>query len=200
MVKKFALATLLVTLGMTTAQAGTITGSIVFGTSQVTLNGGSDLSSATSLQIDSFAGANSLQAIGSGDYSVITPGAKFDVPDLVLASLAGFTISNSTYGTFTSVASDGPYISSIINQNANFLDIFLIGTFVPAVGGPLDSFDPSQTSVRLSFNQSGSSVGVTITLNSPPAPAVLAPEPGTMALAFVGLGVAGLARLRKSSK
>ena len=191
-----------------------INGSIGFGASTVTLSSGSNLGNTTTLDINSFLGANSLQASPLGDYAGAGPGpiwqiggvgggAKFNIPTITLSNLVGITISSDAgYGAFTSVASSGSFVSAILSgRTANFLDIFLIGNFVPAstFAAGSSGFLPTLTSVRLSFNQSGGSVSAGITLNSPPVPPQTngVPEPATFIAALFGVVPFVIARRRR---
>jgi hypothetical protein len=87
------------------------------------------------------------------------------------ALAASFSISNASYGSFAAAS------AVIVQRTANFLDVFLLGTFTPGPGIPGAVASP--TSLRISVNQSGESLSEAITLNSPPA---TIPEPATLAL------------------
>jgi hypothetical protein len=65
--------------------------------------------------------------------------------------------------------------------------VYLEGIYAPGPGLP--GKDPTPTSFRLSFTQSGQSLSVSGTMNSPPVG--VTPEPGTLAL--LGSGVLSLA-------
>src|SRR5215471_9597879 len=127
---------------------------------------------------------------GAGDFSPIPAITSYDPSTLDLTSLGTFTMSNLNYGSFVSQSAD----SFIVSQTADFLDVFLKGTYTP---GP--SLSPSLTanngaSLRFSVNQSGSSISEAITLDAPPA-RVDTPEPsawirlstGTLVLFGYGL-------------
>ena len=173
------------------AHAAGINGSINLINSGVTLNDGTNLGNTTSLSFSPFDGNHNLLTGSSkfGDYSTVPNGTQIQTSVLNLASLLSFTYSTFTaneMGTFNTVS-----VGNVIQQNANFLDVFLIGLFTPNASAttPLGGLDPTLTSLRISFNQSGDSVSGTITQNSPPANI---PEPGTLALlgaSLVGLGV-----------
>ena len=191
------------------SEATQIIGSIGFGTRSVDLIGGTNLATATSLKINSYAGPNSLQAAAVGDYAGtgpgpvwagITLGSSFAVPNLNLASLVGFTISNASYGTFTSVATQGAFTTQILGQSASFLDILMVGNFVPTGAFAAAGFTSSQAVVRYSFNQSGNavSVGVTLSSDAPAPPTDVVPEPATYVAALLGVVPFLFARRRRA--
>jgi len=130
---------------------------------------------------------------GAGDYNPVPAGTLFGAHSIDLSSLTGnvinnigsFSLSNAGFGSFTATS------GNIVQRNASFLDIFVLGTFTPA--GALAGFDPTPTSLRFSINQSGQSVSSAITLNSPP---VQVPEPA--ALALLGVAALGVVRYRRS--
>jgi len=204
------LAAVVLCLQASRSEASLILGSVAFGTSKVTLIGGTTLASATSLKIDSFAGANGGQAIPQNDYAGTGPGplwagipfgTQFSLPNLVLASLPGFTVSNAAFGTFTAVASQGIFTTQILNQSASFLDIFMIGNFVPTGAFAAAGYTSTETQLRLSFNQSGDAVSAAITLNSTPLPPQdVVPEPGTFLAALLGVAPLWVLRRRRNAR
>jgi len=132
----------------------------------------------------------------SGDYCFVPSGTDFGGFSLDLTNIAtggGLTFSNGTYGTFTAT------FGEIVQQNANFLDVYLTGDFVglPSNGTTCGgSCDSSPTSFRASWTFTGSSLSGSGTLASPPAGT--APEPFTGALLGSSLVAIGLYRRRKA--
>jgi hypothetical protein len=124
---------------------------------------------------------------GAGDYSVVPLFTDFGPATLDTTDLDAFTISNATYGSFGGVTT-----GEILTQNANFLDVYLVGTFNPGSGLAV-GLDPTLSSLRISINQSGSSLSEAITLSSPPAGTGV-PEPATFALLGGSLAALGLYR------
>jgi hypothetical protein len=173
-------------LALGTASAGSINGSMPFAGFGVTPNSG-DLLTSTLINASFYL----VSSVGTSDYGVIPIATQFsDAGGLDLTNLSSFAMSNATYGTFIA---DGVG-STIVTQTANFLDVYLRGTFSPAAG--LGVFDPTDTSFRISFTRSGSvesgfSSSGSGTLTSP-AVGLFTPEPATMALfgsALIGLGL-----------
>lgn len=123
---------------------------------------------------------------GMGDYAPVALFSSFGPHVLDLSSLpalaASFSLSNPLYGSYAASS------AMIVQQTADFLDIFMVGTFTPALGGPLAGFDPTPTGLRVSVNQSGRSQAEAVTLNSVPEP---------MALALFGIGLTGVVMARR---
>ena len=166
------------------SQAAQVNGSLpfaIFGLSQ----NGADLSVSTLINGTSTPTSNT----GTGDYSVIGSGVNFGLFALDLTNLPAFSLTNAIYGSFD--ASSGV----VLQKNKNFLDVYLLGVFTP-VSGALPG-DPSAgpTSLRISINQSGTSLGGGITLSSPP---LGAPEPVSMILLGSGLVAFGLIRRKRT--
>lgn len=140
---------------------------------------GADLSSSTMITVSD----TITSGVGMGDYDPVPTSTSFGGHILDLNDLVGtFSLSNPTYGTFD------PTSAMIVSQTAAFLDIFFLGTFTPGAGLSA-GLDPSPTSLRISLNQSGTSLSEAITLNSPPVPVTPGnpvPEPGTWALLLTG--------------
>jgi hypothetical protein len=120
----FALGAIL--LAASVSQASPIAGSLPLNGSVVAQNG-SDLSTSTMIT------ANMLitLSLGTGDYAFIPLGTSFGPATLNYtsnATLASFTFSSPVWGSF--VASNDP-ANAVIQKTANFLDVFIIGTFTP---------------------------------------------------------------------
>jgi hypothetical protein len=107
---------------------------------------------------------------------------SFGATSLDTGNLAGFTFTNSAYGTFTSTG------GIIFTQTDQFLNVYLIGTFKPTQAG----FDETPASVQITYTKTGSTITGGLTLSVPPAPIV--PEPTSIAMAGIGLATLGLAR------
>ena len=123
---------------------------------------------------------------GVGDYAPVALFSSFGPHALDLSNLvalaAAFSLSNPTYGSYAASS------AVIVQQLPDFLDIYIVGTFTPAIGGPLDVFDPTPTALRISVNQSGKSEAEAVTLNSVPEP---------VALTLLGIGLTGAAMARR---
>lgn len=172
----------------TSAQAAEIDGSLSLSGLGVTQN-------AATLDVSTLISAldTIVASPGLGDYSPVPLLTSFGPNSLDLSSLtgnsidniAGFSLSNATYGSFAATS------GTIVNRNKSFLDVFVLGVFTPAAGLP--GLEPTATSLRISYNQSGDSVSQAITLNSPP---VQIPEPAGLAL--LGIAALGVVRYRRS--
>jgi len=171
--------------------AGPISGSESLSGISVTENG-ADLLASTY-----FTDANNLvSAVPTGDYLTVPEFYFYDGFTLNLATIAtggGFTIDSSSYGNF--VASYG----EIVNQDSNFLDVYLRGTYTPgALFSPTITAD--DTSFRLDLGKTGDSISGGGTLASPAAAPPGVPEPASMLMlgsALVALGVFGRRKLSR---
>jgi len=174
-------------LSSSIAFATPITGSASVGAASATLNGATNLATATLITPE-------FEFLGKGlvDYLPIVPFTLIANPGLNLTDIGGYTWSSA----------DGSWITtsfSILTHTATNLDLFLIGTFTPSTTGVLQAFSASGASEHISINQTGDSVSWAATLNSPAlAPPAAVPEPGTMML--LGAGLFGLAIFCKRGK
>jgi hypothetical protein len=186
--KKLRLVRVLCTLAVLVAgsgvmQASAISGSLPFVVFTATENGPNLASSTMEFGVLAVTSGS-----GTGDFSVVpfmTAFGPISLNDLTVSTGGGFSISNPTYGSF--IASGG----TIVHQSSSFLDVSLIGTYVPGPGLPGAS--PTPAEVDMSFTQTGASVSGSFTLAA-------VPEPGTMVLAGSGfLALAGMIREKTKS-
>lgn len=174
--------TVMVLAASTVAQAVPLNGSLPLAGFAVNQDG-PNLAVSTLITAD----LTVVSGAGLGDYAPVPVGTSFGSHTIDLSDIVGaFSLSNPTVGAFVATS------ASILAQNANFLSILITGIFTPAAGGVLDGFDPSETTLRISLNQSGDSLSEAITLNSVPSDV---PEPASMALMLAGL--AGIAAARR---
>jgi hypothetical protein len=136
----------------------------------------------------------------SGDYCVvpsITDFGSFSLDLTAIATGGGLSFTNTTYGTFTAT------FGEIVQRNANFVDVYLTGTFagLPSNGTTCGgSCDSSPTSFRASWTFTGTSLSGSGTLASPPAEIRIGtvPEPLTGLLLGSSLVAIGLFRRRRA--
>jgi len=165
----------------TSVQAGGIIGSLPFAGFSVTENG-TDLSNSTTIT----ASFVETTGPGVGDYSPVPVATNFGGPivlDLKHSTLS--TISNATYGSFTASS------VTIVSQSANFLDVYVVGTYTPA-SGLAAGLSPTPSSLNIAFTQAGGSISEALTLSSPVVSisAVPGPPSAIMGLAsVVGCGL-----------
>ena len=159
----------------TGAHAQFLHGSLPLAGISVTENG-TDLANSTVIS-NAFAITTSQ---GAGDYSPIPNITIFGTTSLTLAAPTSFSISNATYGGFTATT------FTIVKHTATFYDVELFGTYTPGAGLGAHSATPGE--LRVSINQSGSSISEAITLSTPPS----TPEPGAIAM-LIGMGISGSA-------
>ena len=148
------------------------------------LNGGGIFQNGLDLSVSTMISANSMLnlSLGSGDYAFIPIGTNFGASTLNYtsnATLASFAFSSPVWGTF--VASSNA-ANQVVQKTANFLDVFIIGTFAPGSNAGWAGKDPTLSSLRFNINQSGTSISEAITLNTPGPPPSNVPEPQTMTL------------------
>jgi len=177
--------------------SGTINGSLGVNFNVPTKNGVT--LADTTLLADTLSPTN---GVCTGDFCVAA-GSNYGPFTLNLGTIAnggGFSLSStSTFGGFIATA------GTIMQQSANFLDIYLTGLYtglpnpgLVGCGNNSDPCDPSPTSFRASWTYTGGSLSGSGTLASPPTTVI--PEPATTTLsggALVALGI-GLRRRRAS--
>jgi hypothetical protein len=177
------------------AHANQITGSMVIAALSTTLGDGGTSVGNTSLLNSTIVVSGSTL----GDYSIVPTATSYSNFTLDLTNFSTFTFSNATYGTFTGTS--GEIVSRSDNGNCpgsncgGFLDVFILGTY-SGLGG----LDPTPTSFRISFTETGGSISASGTLASPATPPPGVPEPATLTLfgsALVGLGLIGRKRLQR---
>jgi hypothetical protein len=161
----------------TNAQAGGIVGSIALAGFDVTQNG-TDLSNSTVLTT----GFELTSGKGVGDYSPIPLTTSYSGGVLDLSTLTMSSISNSTYGSFT------PTSVEIVSRSADFLDVYVLGTYNPG-SGLAAGLTPSLSSLRISFNFTGGSISEGMTLSTPPA---AVSEPAGVIMGLTGVVACGL--------
>lgn len=161
------------------------------------LNGGGLTQNSTDLSLSTLITSTSVTnlSFGGGSYAFIPVFTNFGGATLDLNNLASFSFSSTVWGSFAATVNPS---NQIVQRTANFLDVFIIGNFTPGTNPGWAGFDTTNSSLRFSINQSGSSISEAITLNSPALPPPGVPEPATMALlgiGLVGLGLFGRKRL-----
>ena len=167
-----------------------IVGSMALTSTAVSQNG-ADLSVSSTISILNLIASN----IGQGNYSGVGIGTSLSNNNAVtldLANLSAFSFSSPTWGGFVANGVG----NQILNQSVNFLDVYLRGTYTPGSDPSIASLQATDTSFRMSFNQSGASLSSGFTLNSP---AVNVPEPSTYIMAGQAVLVLGyIARRRRN--
>jgi hypothetical protein len=164
-------------LGMS-ARADMIEGSLSLAGVGVTQNG-ANLGVSTKISADD----NIVVSQGIGDYVWIPSGFPLTIFESTAIDLqhpetgfGGYTLSNTLWGDFT--ASSG----EIVKRTTSYLDILMTGVFDPGPGMQIHSFSDTPSTLRISINQSGSSLSEAITLESPAVP-----EPSSWILGGTGL-------------
>jgi hypothetical protein len=187
------------------AIAGPITGgdSLYFLSTSV-VPAGSDLSTATSVNMDTV-----LFGTGTGDFSAVPSGTLIGNSTLDLSNLGNYSWT-STEGTFTaastvtvgSVTIHPEIIGHSSTATSQTLEIYLVGTFTPSATGDLAAYASNSMSETLTFNETISGAtkvfSGSATLAAPAVPPPSVPEPATLSIFGVALAGVGLARRRRA--
>jgi hypothetical protein len=174
--------------GGSRCQAAMIQGSLPLAGFVVTQNGG-NLGSSTVVS----AALTLTSSTGTQDYAPIPIATNFGPNTVDVNNLTAFTLSNATFGTFTTTS------GVILLHNTSFLNVFLVGVYSPGPGLAA-GLTPGPTSARISINQSGASLSEAITLSSPPEDLMVTPEPTSVVLAGIGLSCLGAFTFRRRSQ
>lgn len=160
------------------AYANAITGALPFGAIGV-----------TALNLDLSSSSNTISSDGpvtSGpgtlDLAMVPQGTAFGSFTFDVASVAtgaGFSFSNPTYGSFVGATGGIPFQS----QNTLAADIF--GTFTP--GSMFPGMTPTPSEVVIAFTQISGVVSGSFTLETNPGHGPQTPEPQTLLLAGSGI-------------
>lgn len=177
------------------AQAGPITGSQGFSINGTITTTPVALHVATATEF--VMTGNVTTGSQTGDFIGYPGSSPLDDATLTVANLGTFNFGSNDFGTFQ--ASSGVEFPTV---DANTRLFRFLGTFSPGTNGIWTGFDPTGgVGVLLNFNQSGGlgdAIAVSWTLDTNPNFTTAVPEPGSLALAGLGLfGMIGMTWFRR---